>query len=364
MRKVKVLTVLLTAGLLLRCAPMDVESSSQLQLPPRGEQGQESENSPDEAYPPTAPDDSPSLSPLPLPQVDYACFPGPDEQGLCLETLDKTEVQERHPQAGDFHYLNPYQDPGFPVSFDPHQYRPPSRLLDIGRWPEDLRLSPHFQISELLWLRRGAFGLYSNQALLPIEEIRNRLGQAILVTSAYRSPGHNGRVGGARWSRHTYGDALDFHSPGADLQTLAQLCLEHGASFYQLYRSHIHCDWRAHPLDPNFYPPVEGEAPRPALSRQVARQAFHAVVTQVAHLSDLHLTVPISQSAREVTLSAEVPQEDPGELLYEWTITLPNGHLIKSTEPRPQLRRLPGTYTAHAKIGGSIELRKKFRIER
>lgn len=338
---VKGSVLILLGGLLIHCGPLiPKEQISGLQ----GEQ--EEVRVPDAKHPKT-----PTLP------IHYACYPGSSGEGLCLEVLELDELPE-NPQ--DYLYLDPLMDEDFPPSFDPQQYRPPSRVLDASRWPHYLQLSPHFKISELIWPHRGRFGLYSAPALDRIELIRESLGNPMIVTSAYRNPGHNFRIGGARWSRHTYGDALDFYSPGVELRELAQLCLAWGASFFQLYRSHVHCDWRSHPLDSSFFPLDEDEAPRLPLSPSQASQAFESVIHQVTQASQLQLHIPLSQSARELTLEAKVPQEDGGELLYEWSITLPTGHQLQSRESQPQVRRMPGHYQVEVLVGGSVYLEKNF----
>jgi zinc D-Ala-D-Ala carboxypeptidase len=52
-----------------------------------------------------------------------------------------------------------------------------------------------------------------------LQELRNRLGKPLLITSAYRSEAHNRRVGGATQSQHRLGRAFDVrmdnHDPAA-----------------------------------------------------------------------------------------------------------------------------------------------------
>ena len=53
-------------------------------------------------------------------------------------------------------------------------------------------------------------------ALDKLQELRTRLGKPLLLTSAYRSPAHNRRVGGAKNSRHMQGDAFDVRMENHD----------------------------------------------------------------------------------------------------------------------------------------------------
>ncbi len=54
------------------------------------------------------------------------------------------------------------------------------------------------------------------------QQIRNRLGKPMRITSWYRDPVNNRRVRGARDSRHLYGDAIDFYVDGYTTHSLYQ----------------------------------------------------------------------------------------------------------------------------------------------
>lgn len=47
-----------------------------------------------------------------------------------------------------------------------------------------------------------------------LQVLRNHVGKPIIITSGYRSPAHNKRIGGAPASKHTFGEAADFKIPG------------------------------------------------------------------------------------------------------------------------------------------------------
>jgi zinc D-Ala-D-Ala carboxypeptidase len=58
--------------------------------------------------------------------------------------------------------------------------------------------------------RRGTGKLLINEAALDrLQALNDRLGNPLIVRSAYRSPEHNRAVGGAKRSKHLTGTAFD-----------------------------------------------------------------------------------------------------------------------------------------------------------
>lgn len=47
-----------------------------------------------------------------------------------------------------------------------------------------------------------------------LQEIRDRFGKPVIITSGYRTPSYNARIGGASSSYHTQGRAIDFYIKG------------------------------------------------------------------------------------------------------------------------------------------------------
>jgi hypothetical protein len=72
------------------------------------------------------------------------------------------------------------------------------------------------------------------------------------ILSGYRDPSHNARVGGAKHSQHTHGNAIDISLQGLDDQTrtgLLDLAANNGARGYGIYASgnSLHLDTRDTP---------------------------------------------------------------------------------------------------------------------
>ncbi|MDR1515495.1 MAG: peptidase M15 [Synergistaceae bacterium] len=72
----------------------------------------------------------------------------------------------------------------------------------------DIRISPHFKLREFQCRCCGLVKL-SPRLLQMLEELREEAEIPLVVTSGYRCPAHNRRVGGAPRSLHVEGCAAD-----------------------------------------------------------------------------------------------------------------------------------------------------------
>ncbi len=83
------------------------------------------------------------------------------------------------------------------------------------------------------------------EALDKLQSLRNAWGKLIHLTSAYRDPVHNARVGGAKLSQHKAGRAFDVRVAGWIAQEKAEfkeLALAHGFTGFGGYNTFIHID--------------------------------------------------------------------------------------------------------------------------
>jgi zinc D-Ala-D-Ala carboxypeptidase len=80
--------------------------------------------------------------------------------------------------------------------------------LKDWRWPS-------FSPREIASKGEGEI-LIDTDALDKLQALRNRLGKPVVLTSAYRSPAHNKRVGGAKASLHMQGNAFDVRMENHD----------------------------------------------------------------------------------------------------------------------------------------------------
>jgi hypothetical protein len=80
------------------------------------------------------------------------------------------------------------------------------------------------------------------------------IGSVHLITSAYRNPARNARVGGATSSRHLYGDAVDLQNvtrSTSEYNLLRKAALSAGADYVEPLNGPcgtgcVHADWRKH----------------------------------------------------------------------------------------------------------------------
>lgn len=94
----------------------------------------------------------------------------------------------------------------------------------------EVYLSPHFRVQEFR-CKDGSDPVFVDTALVELlEQLRAHFGKAVTITSGYRTPTHNAKAGGTRFSQHLYGRAADIRVQGASVEEVAACaeCLLHG----------------------------------------------------------------------------------------------------------------------------------------
>ena len=132
----------------------------------------------------------------------------------------------------------------------------PGATAAAGRWPDWERVSAHLWWSELGCHDGTPYPKgWAHRAIVlatEFEALRAMAGhQPLRVLSAYRTPMHNAKVGGARWSQHLYGRALDLkrpetHDPEDWWQMAMTVARQPGSQIRGLgkYRTFVHLDIR------------------------------------------------------------------------------------------------------------------------
>ena len=85
--------------------------------------------------------------------------------------------------------------------------------------------------------------LIHNAAIGALDILRSRLGHSVRLSSAYRSPYHNSKIGGAPRSSHLEGHAFDIQLQGRDKETIRKVAQDVGfRGFGMRYQTFIHVD--------------------------------------------------------------------------------------------------------------------------
>lgn len=83
------------------------------------------------------------------------------------------------------------------------------------------KLAPDFKVREFR-CKDGSDEILVDEALvLLLQCIREHFGKAVTITSGYRTPAHNAKAGGTRFSQHLYGRAADIRVQGASVEEVA-----------------------------------------------------------------------------------------------------------------------------------------------
>jgi hypothetical protein len=219
----------------------------------------------DTRHPPAATDSgTPEDTAAPAPGDDDIPDPEPTDALVCYPGADATYtaclplVAWEAAWGEDYAYPDPLDGSA--------QYAAPTRFIDLDDPAADpsLPVAENFVLDELMQAWKGRFGVFQVHTVEKLQLMRDAIDGPLTVNSAYRNVTYNASVGGATWSRHQYGDAVDLASSAASLDALADLCEGLGAGYIGWYEAHIHCDWRDDPLDVGFYPtPAEATCGAP-----------------------------------------------------------------------------------------------------
>ena len=123
--------------------------------------------------------------------------------------------------------------------------------IGLGHWSEAgldawRRRWPHFSPAELASKGDGSLRI-SSRTLDMLEELRAFAGRPLPVSSCYRDPAHNARVGGAPLSRHKVSDAVDIDTRAFDAparRELARAARRIGFNGVGVYLTFLHFDAR------------------------------------------------------------------------------------------------------------------------
>ncbi|MFO0636075.1 MAG: D-Ala-D-Ala carboxypeptidase family metallohydrolase [Nannocystaceae bacterium] len=226
--------------------------------------------------------------PEPLPTE--VCYPGADgSYATCLP------VVAFDPDAPPEGYA--YPDP---PGGDPN-YRRPVALLDLESLDPDTALAPNFTLGELAQAVKGRWGIVQPHAVESLQALRDDNG-ALAVNSGYRSPDYNAQIGGAGYSRHTYGDGFDLDPLAVDIDTLELACVDQGGMLVE-YETHVHCDFRFDDVEIAFFGPADAPAPVQPRLRAAAQHGGGVWWAQPQGFDEGLPTIAGSPATRAITCS-------------------------------------------------------------
>ena len=108
------------------------------------------------------------------------------------------------------------------------------------------KLSTNFRVREFA-CKDGSDPVFIDTELATVlQKIRDHFGRAVTITSAYRTPPHNAKEGGATYSQHLYGRAADIKISGVSPKKVAdyaETLLDNGG--IGTYSTFTHIDVRS-----------------------------------------------------------------------------------------------------------------------
>jgi len=262
--------------------------------------------------------------------IRQVCFPGEfsdDSSCFSLKSVDGS--------ISGYHYPN----------LDDARYPQPVAYLDLFSVRAETWIAPSFQLWELAQSWKGRWAIIQPRAVLTLQAMRDDIGP-MAIYSGYRSPSYNRTVNGKHTSRHMYGDGFDFSSIQATRQELAQVCRDHGASYVEVYSTHVHCDWRDDANEAAFF--GANEDPDPYGDDN---NAPHGARTTGPTPEDLGRNAAIMDNG--ALLNVQVEGFDEGEPLIEWTAHDEQGAPLETWEGAEFAPPID-TATVMVRVGGVL----------
>jgi hypothetical protein len=141
---------------------------------------------------------------------------------------------------------NSYPDPaGSPSS---SYYQKPDWFITVDSNVRAASAAPNFTMGEFIHQTGITSALVDPKMVQHAQNSRNRYG-AMTVNSGYRTPSYNASIGGATYSRHMYGDAVDIAASSlSQYNALNSAFSPESPSYVESWteagQNHWHGDWR------------------------------------------------------------------------------------------------------------------------
>lgn len=110
----------------------------------------------------------------------------------------------------------------------------------------DVQLTKHFKVKEFACKDGTPIVFIDNRLYCILDNLRYKVKKPIIINSGYRTPKHNAKVGGTKYSYHMRGMAADIRVDGMSPKELAKELNEMIPDKYGIivYKSWVHFDVR------------------------------------------------------------------------------------------------------------------------
>lgn len=108
----------------------------------------------------------------------------------------------------------------------------------------NIQVSKNFKLREFQCKDGSQLVKVDSQLLNKLQQLRDLIKKPIIITSGYRAPAYNKRVGGASGSQHLLGKAADIKVSGISQNQLAKLAEQVGFNGIGIYKTFVHVDVR------------------------------------------------------------------------------------------------------------------------
>ncbi len=108
----------------------------------------------------------------------------------------------------------------------------------------NIQISKNFKLKEFQ-CKDGSYLVKIDSRLLEkLQKLRDLIGKPIIITSGYRTPEYNKKVGGVKNSYHLHGKAVDIKVNGISPRELSKYAEKVGFNGIGIYENFIHLDIR------------------------------------------------------------------------------------------------------------------------
>jgi hypothetical protein len=142
---------------------------------------------------------------------------------------------------------NSYPDPK--GVYAPALYQRPTWFITVNSTVLESYVAPNFKMKEFIGQPGITAAVVDPLMVQHVQDVRYSYG-VMWIESGYRTPWYNASIGGSKYSRHLYGDAVDVRAGSyAQYSTLNSLFAPEAPSYVETWAeaggTHWHGDWRS-----------------------------------------------------------------------------------------------------------------------